>query len=418
MTHDEVLIVGGGIGGLCAAHMLGEQGLRVRVLERAPEFTEVGAGLQLAPNATRLLAQHGILEDLLPLAVRPRRLVTLSATTGEELSHLDLEDVERRYGAPYIVAHRSDLLDVLRAACERHPNVTLQPGHEVVEIVEQDDRVVAHCADGSGTTASVLLGADGLHSRTRARLVPDEPVPSGYVAYRGAVPIADVDKRLSLDDVAVYFGPGLHLVQYPVRAGRLYNQVAVFRSAEYAQGVADWGGPEELDRVFSATCEAVRVAVPSLQRNRRWPMADREPITTWVRGRVALLGDAAHPMLQYLAQGAVQAITDGAALAELLPAARRSGWDAGSVARALDEYQARRVPLATRVQSTARVWGEMWHVDGLAATLRDEAFRLRDTHDYRHVDWLYGPVADDRTRTSPTASPADAGLVTTAGETR
>lgn len=370
--------------------MIARSGLSVRVLERAPEFAEVGAGLQLAPNATRILDHYGLLGELSATAVKPRRLVAFSATTGEELSHLDLDLVRQRYGGPYLVVHRSDLLDVLRRACEREPGVELSPGHEVVDVDSHGDGVLVRCANGAEIAADILIGADGLHSRVRKDFVQDEPVNSGYVAYRGAVPIESVDKRVDLADVAVYFGPGLHLVQYPVRAGELYNQVAVFKSQEFLDGKQDWGSPQELDAVYSPMCEAVRVAVPSLHRNRRWPMFDRNPITTWTRGRVGLLGDAAHPMLQYLAQGAVQALIDGATLAQVLPAAASSGWSDSGLSHAWGVYEDERVALAGRVQSTARVWGEIWHVDGLAATLRDEAFRLREPSDFRHVDWLYG----------------------------
>jgi 3-hydroxybenzoate 6-monooxygenase len=220
--------------------------------------------------------------------------------------------------------------------------------------------------------------------------VDDELQSTGFVAYRGAVPVEAVDRWVALDEVVAWMGPGMHLVQYPLRRGELYNQVAVFRSDQYRQGRRDWGTPEELDRVFSAACEAVRAALPSLPRDRRWPMYDRLPASRWSNGRVTLLGDAAHPMLQYLAQGACQAIQDGAALAQELPRLRRPGpWPLWGVQAALRGYENRRLAQAGRVQRTARTWGEIWHVDGLAMALRDEAFRLRAEDDLSRVDWLY-----------------------------
>src|SRR5690606_6001825 len=298
--------------------MLSRRGVRVRVLERAPEFAEVGAGLQLAPNITRMLDEVGVLEKILPLSVLPRRLVFRNAVSGEELTHLDLADARRRYGGPYIVLHRSDLLQAPPEAARAEPNVTLHTDHRVTDVEDRGDHVIVRCANGAEYTGQLLVGADGLHSTVRKRIVSDDMVCSGYVAYRGAVPLDAVDRRVSLDDVVVWMGPGLHLVQYPVRAGELYNQVAVFRSQEYLEGKKDWGTPEELDRTYSRMCEAVRVAIPSLQRNNRWPMYDRDPIPSWMKGRITLLGDAAHPMLQYLAQGAGQALLDGAALATSL----------------------------------------------------------------------------------------------------
>lgn len=395
----EATIIGGGIGGLTTALMLARRGMQVRVLERAPEFAEVGAGLQLAPNVTRVLARWGLLDELDPFVVRPRRLVAFDGVSGEELTELDLADAERRYGGPYIVLHRSDLLTTLLRACQREPGIELLPGSPVAGVQDQGERVLIRLADGRELTTAVLIGADGLRSVVRPTLVADEPVNSGYVAYRGTLAAEDMLPGTPMDEVRVFFAPGAHLVQYPVRAGELYNQVAVFRSASYAAGAEDWGTPEELDAAYAGCCDHVTSAIPSLHRNRRWPMADRDPAPRWTAGRVALLGDAAHAMLQYLAQGAGQAILDADALAGRLPGLP-AGPDTDQVARALAGYETARLPVASAVQTAARAWGEMWHVDGPAASLRNEAFRLRRPDDYRHIDWLYGPA-------QPTAVPSD-----------
>lgn len=386
-----MLVVGGGIGGLAAAYMLARSGLQVRVLERAARFAEIGAGLQLAPNATRILSRFGLLDDVTATAVRPRRLVARNALTGEELSSLDLADVAERYGAPYLVLHRSDLLDTLLSHCRAESRITLETDRRVVGTTDHGNDVEVTCADGSAYRTSMLIAADGLHSGLRSLLVDDEPIGSGYVAYRGALPVESVVRQSPPEDVVVWFGPGLHLVQYPVRGGRLYNTVAVFRSEAFAAGTTDWGTPEELDERFSVCCAAVREALPALGRDHRWPMYDRLPLDTWARGRVVLMGDAAHPVLQYLAQGACQAVEDGAALADALaPFAGTDEAPTEAVGEAFRRYQEQRVGQAARVQRTARVWGDIWHVDGLAMALRDEAFRLRAVEDYRHVDWLYG----------------------------
>ena len=391
MGSDQVIVVGGGIGGLAAALILSRAGLRVRVLERNDEFAELGFGLQLAPNATRLLRGYGLLNDVLETAVRPRRLVAMNAVTGQQLTTLDLRQAARRYGAPYIVLHRGDLLEVILRHCRKEPTLILEAAKDVTGVADLGDQVAVTCRDGSTYRCQVLIGADGLDSTVRPLVVNDELRPTGYVAYRGAVPVDTVDRRVGLDEVVAWMGPGMHLVQYALRRGELYNQVAVFRSQQYRQGEPDWGTPEELERVFSVACEAVRVALPSLLRNRRWPMHDRLPVSSWSTGRVTLLGDAAHPMLQYLAQGACQAIEDGAALARELPRLpRTAAWPVEDVKAALRGYGDRRLEQASRVQRTARTWGEIWHVDGLAMALRDEAFRLRATDDFRRVDWLWG----------------------------
>jgi len=387
---DQVLVVGGGIGGLATAYALAQTGLQVRVMERAAEFAEIGAGLQLAPNATRLLRRFGLLGDVLTTSVRPRRLVARNAVSGEELTWLDLAATAERYGAPYIVLHRSDLLNVLLARCRAESRIELETSKRVVRTTDHGDVVEVACADGTIYQATAVVGADGLNSVVRPLVVQDQPICSGYVAYRGAVPLDTIRGRPPLEDVIVWFGPGMHLVQYPVRSATLYNQVAVFRSDAFAAGAQDWGTPEELDARFSVCAGPVREALPALRRDRRWPMYDRIPSGTWSKGRVVLIGDAAHPMLQYLAQGACQAMEDAAALAGALEkTATTPHLAAGDLEVAFGEYQAARVEQAGRVQRAARTWGDIWHVDGLAMALRDEAFRLRPLNDYRHVDWLY-----------------------------
>jgi 3-hydroxybenzoate 6-monooxygenase len=381
----DVLVVGGGIGGLANALALGRRGLRVRLLERASAFGEVGAGLQIAPNCTRILDSWGLLDEVLALGVQPRHLVMRDAVDGTELTRLDLADARARYGSPYVVVHRSDLHSALLAACRR-TGVELVTDAEVTGYAHVPGGVAVRRGNVQ-EVAPVVLAADGLHSVARAMVCHDEPVSSAYVAYRGAVPadrVAGTDA--SPDDVVVHIGPHCHFVQYPLRRGELFNQVAVFRSAEALAGRADWGTPDELDAAFAGTCERVRAGVRLVGRDRWWRMHDREPVPSWVRGRLALTGDAAHPPLQYLAQGAVMAIEDAWVLAEHV--GRLRDWDA-----ALTAYDAVRPEHCRRVQTTARAWGELWHLDGPAREARNRLLRARDVHDYSFVDWLYGPTA-------------------------
>jgi 2-polyprenyl-6-methoxyphenol hydroxylase-like FAD-dependent oxidoreductase len=399
-VDTEVVVVGGGIGGLATAFALASEGRAVRVLERASEFTEVGAGLQMAPNATRVLARWGMLDRVVDVGVRPRRLAFLDALSGEELTSLDLgEGFRERYGAPYVVLHRTDLLQVLVDGCR----------DVGVELVTDSDVSAVHHDEGGATVmvgdrrvrAEVVVAADGLRSMLRERLDPTPPVASGYVAYRGALAVSELPPEQvppDLDDVVVHLGPGCHLVQYALRRGEILNTVAVFESPAFGRGEAEWGGPDELDAAFAGAGPRVQRGLASLWRDRRWPMSDRLPIDRWVDGRMMLTGDAAHPMLQYLAQGACQAIEDAACLAD---AVGRTGADGGvDWSTALTMFVESRQPRTARVQTTARTWGEIWHVDGVARMLRNELFRTRRLDDYTHVDWLYGDQSPIPPRTT------------------
>ena len=394
--RPDVLVVGGGIGGLSAAYALTRQGLSVRVLERAKEFGEVGAGMQIAPNCTRILDQYGLLAEAKRLGVVPEGMVMRDAVDGSELTRLDLRDLERRYGFPYLVIHRSDLHGIFLRACQR-AGVDLVTDQAVVSYENTPAGARVVLADGRTEEAEVVIAADGLRSVAREQLVGDQPVSSAYVAYRGAVPIEQVRANdISETEVVLYVGPRCHFVQYPLRGGEMFNQVAVFESAKALAGRDDWGTPDELDAAFAGTCEPVRTGVQQVWRDRWWPMYDRDPIMTWVHGRVALLGDAAHPPLQYMAQGAIMAIEDGWVLAEHVaaqrpvPAGDGSGvdWQA-----ALSAYQAVRPEHCRRVLTTGRLWGELWHVDGIERAQRNAILRARATDDYTFTEWIYGPTA-------------------------
>ncbi len=380
-----VLIVGGGIGGLATALAVARTGIPVHLIEQAPEFAEIGAGLQIGANATRVMHRLGVLEAVERVAVHPERAVMRDATTGDKLTGLTLGDTyRRRYGFPYLVMHRSDLLQILLDACTAEALITPENNRTVTGVELGDDSATVTCADGAVYRAGVVVGADGLRSRLRRLFADDEPVCSGYVAYRGTMPIEDVATDVEANDIVLWVGPRMHLMQYPVRAGALYNQVAVFHSETFASGREDWGTPEELDAVYADTVEPVRVSAASVSRARHWPLFDSEPLDHYVRGRVVLIGDAAHAMLQVLGQGACQALEDAVCLADEL-----AGHPA-DVDKALAAYEQARLPRTTRCQRTARPWAEVWHLsDPVAVALRNRVFRSRADDDYSDVDWLY-----------------------------
>ncbi|ULR55644.1 FAD-dependent oxidoreductase [Streptomyces deccanensis] len=394
--RPDVLVVGGGIGGLSTALALTRQGLRVRLYERAAEFGEVGAGLQLAPNATRILLAHGLLDEARSLGVVPERIVMKDALDAEELTFLDLADLERRYGSPYLVIHRGDLHGILLRACRR-ADVELVNGAHCTAYENTPYGARVTFADGTTDEAEAVIAADGLHSVARPLVVADELVNSAYVSYRGAVSFDQVRAhKVHEKDVVVYVGPRCHFVQYPLRGGEMFNQVAVFESPKALAGEEDWGTPDELDRAFEGTCAQIHAGLPLMWRDRWWRMYDRDPIQKWVTGRIALLGDAAHPPLQYMAQGAVMAIEDGWVLAEHVRAGRRqrTGHSSGvDWETALTAYEAVRAEHCRRVVLTARAWGRLWHLDGIERLRRNALLCSRDPYDYTFTDWVYGPTA-------------------------
>ncbi len=392
MSQPDVIVVGGGLGGLGVAFSLTRQGRSVRLLERAPAFGEVGAGIQLAPNCTRILDDYGLLVEAKSLGVVPDAMVMRDAVDGDELTRLDLRDLEKRYGYPYLVIHRSDLHGLLLRACRR-AGVELVTDAQVISYENADGGARVTLASGERHEAGVVIAADGLHSLARKLLVDDEPVSSAYVAYRGTVPAEQPRVRsVDLSEVVVHVGPGCHFVHYGLRGGELLNQVAVFESPKALAGQEDWGTPDELDAAFAGTSDFVREGLPFMWRDKWWRMFDRDPIMNWVHGRVVLLGDSAHPPLQYIAQGAIMAIEDGWVLGEHVARGRAEDgtvdWDA-----ALAAYEAVRPEHCRRVLTTSRAWGELWHLDGVPREQRNALLRARDAYDYSFVDWLYGPTA-------------------------
>jgi salicylate hydroxylase len=381
--------------GLAGALALRENGADVTLVEIAPEFGEVGAGLQMAPNATRTLKRWGLLEKALEIGVQPKHLVFRDALSGEELTRQTLGgDFEQRYGAPYVVIHRSDLHRILLEACQES-GVTLQNNVKIERVETTGNRALAYAADGAVFEADAVLGADGLKSTLRGTVANDGPVSSAYVAYRGTVPITPETPTADLEDVIVYLGPDCHLVQYPLRKGELLNTVAVFKSPSFERGEEQYGGVDELEAAYKDCIPAVRNALKNLGTGMRWPMYDRDPIENWVNGRMTLIGDSAHPMLQYLAQGACQALEDAAVLQDVSrdTVFKADGIDNNAWEYTLKAFNEARAARTARVQRTARIWGESWHVSGVSRVLRNLLFKSRGDGNYQYCDWLYGQDA-------------------------
>ena len=383
--QSEILVIGGGIGGLSAALAFAQRGRRVRVLEKAPQFGEIGYGIQLGPNAYRMLDALGVAQEIEQTAVFPDSLILIDALTDSELTRISCGAAFReRYGAPYMVVHRRDLHGPLLEACRRHEGITLQVSKELVQVTEHGDRVVAICADGSQYEGAALVGADGLRSRVREIVLGDgAPRVAGHVTYRGVVPIDDVKDRTHFNDMVIWIGPNLHLVQYRLRGGTVMNNVATVVSSRCKDGVSEFGGPDELLEAFAQTTPQVRGMLGYVGKDKQWMLHDRDPMPGWSRGRVTLLGDAAHPTLQYLAQGACMAIEDALVLASLVA---RAGADIGG---ALLAYENERYLRTARVQLTARIFGDIIHCRAGARDLRNHLMAQRTPETFWEVDWLY-----------------------------
>jgi salicylate hydroxylase len=385
MHRIPFLVVGGGIGGLATALALSRKGYPAHVIERAPEFGEIGAGIQLGPNASRALDTLGVLDQMSKHAVYPQGFVFMDALSGEHLTTLDFGGHFRRaYTYPYMVVHRGDLFMVLLAACRQSGLITLETNRHVVAVDDLGDGARVMCADGSRYACGALIGADGLRSTVRKLMIDDsEPVCTGFVGYRGLIPIEEMTEHVGTDNGVFWAGPNIHLVQYPVRRGELYNQVAVFKSDRYSTDSDDWGTWDELEASFARTCRLVKSALTTLKRDRRWPLYDRLPTDHWTRHHITLLGDAAHPMQPFLAQGACQTLEDAVCLADML--ARYED----DIGKAFIAYEETRIPRTARVQRMSRLFGEICHLDGVGAMLRNVLFAQRAHDDYTYAHWLY-----------------------------
>ena len=385
-NKPEILIAGGGIGGLAAALALAHKGMRSQVFEKAPEFGEIGFGLQLGPNAHHMLTRLGIAEAVEQTAVFPNALIEIDALTDRELTRINTGDAFRKhFRGPYMVVHRRDLHGALLDACRAHAEITQHTSKQLVRFEDRGASILAHFADGATCSGTVLIGADGLNSCVRENVMGDGPPRvSGHVTYRGVVPVDEIKDKSHFDDMVIWVGPGLHLVQYRLRGGTVMNNVATLDSPRFAAGQkSNFGGPEELLEVYSHTTPHVQEMLSYVGKDKNWVLCDREPRPEWSRGNVTLLGDAAHPTLQYLAQGAVMALEDAVVLAEKLAAA------GADIPAALLSYRDARYLRTARVQLTSRIHGQIMHARGGARDLRNHLMSLRNPDNFSEVEWLY-----------------------------
>ncbi|UUZ67795.1 3-hydroxybenzoate 6-monooxygenase [Polaromonas sp. P2-4] len=388
-TTSPLIISGGSIGSLAAALVLAQDGHAVTVLEQAASFGEIGAGIQLGPNIFRMFDYLGLTEAVNRVAFFPPGLGMNDVRTGEKVVRVPLGDMARAtYGFPYGVIYRADLHQLFLDACAAQPNVTLRTHARVESFAQSADSVTVHLAGGETLQAAALIGADGMWSKIREVVVGDgKPRVSGHIAYRAVLKREDVPAHLWSDDVLLWGGEKTHLVHYPLRRGELFNLVAVFHSNKYDEGWNSFGDTAELTERFSEACPQVKELLGKIETWKMWVLCDREPVKNWTDRRVTLLGDAAHPMLQYLAQGAGQAIEDAVVLREALRFTR------GGVQQAFQKYQQARYLRTGRVQLTARFYGDIYHAAGVQRELRNQLFQSgTESAGFAGLKWMYDGI--------------------------
>ncbi len=387
MDQGRILIAGGGIGGLAAALALAQKGIPSLVLERSSRFGEIGAGIQLGPNAFHCFDRLGVGPAARGMAVYIDSLRLMDALADGEICHIDLgEKFRTHFGNPYAVVHRGDLHGVLLQGCRDHALIDLQSGAEVTGYDQDDKGVVAKLANGETVRGRALIGADGLWSNVRRQVVGDiPPRVSGHTTYRSVIPTEQMAEDLRWNAATLWAGPKCHIVHYPLSGWKVFNLVVTYHN-HAPEPVAGKPVPvEEVRKGFTHVCERAQDIIRHGKDWHMWVLCDRDPVERWLDGRVALLGDAAHPMMQYMAQGACMAMEDAVCLADSL--SKTQTLEAG-----LTTYRDRRVLRTARVQLMSRAMGDhVYHPDGPHAALRNAMMSAKSQDQWLDtLDWLYG----------------------------
>jgi len=390
---NRFIIVGGGIGGLASALGLAQQGIHSIVLEKASKLGEIGAGIQLGPNAFHGFDYLGIGDQARKMSVYIDDLILMDAIKGDEITRISLGDkFRRRFKNPYAVVHRGDLHAVFLEACKSNKYVELQTNAHVIGYQQKGENVSALIENGDEVNGTALIGAEGLWSKIREQLVGDGPPKvSGHTTYRSVIPIKDMPEELRWNAATLWAGPKCHIVHYPLSGWKFFNLVVTYHNNAPEPVAGKLVSKEVVRKGFDHVNPVARQVIERGKDWKLWVLCDREPITNWVDGRVTLLGDAAHPMLQYLAQGACMAIEDAVCLSE----AMKSG--SSNIEASLLNYQNNRIIRTARVQLQSREIGRhVYHPDGAHALLRNKIMKSKSQDEWHdNIEWLYGGTGLD-----------------------
>ena len=384
-----IYVVGAGLGGVAAALGLARKGFNVRIVEQTPELGVIGYGIQLGPNVFPMFRRLGVEEAILKHAHFPPNVLMLDALTAKEVTRVPTgESFRARFKDPYVAIHRVDLHGALLDAMRAMPNVEILASTEFASYENLEDHVRIKTADGRAFEAAAVIGSDGIGSVVRRQMVGEEALrPIGYVAHRTIVPMEQVSKEIGRDEVILWGGPGFHIVQYPLRNRTLFNIVAVFQTENLHERADEETYRRVLMETYASAHPLMHQMLAMLDLKRRWVIADRDPIRNWTDGRVALLGDAAHPALQSFAQGACMAIEDAVVLAECVHMAK------GDFGRAFKTYERARCLRTARIVLENRSLWEFYHLGGIAADVRNEACADKTEEDtFRCLAWIYDGV--------------------------
>ncbi len=384
---NPVAVAGGGLGGLAAALALARKGFRVLVLEQAREFGEIGAGIQLAPNAWHAIDALGVGELVKKEAVFIERVLMMDGVTGETVIDIPLDErFARRYGNPYAVTHRADIHGALLDGCRASELIELRPDTRVSGFDIDGKDVSVSIDGGKKVKARALVGADGGRSVVREAIVGDgEPPVSGHLCYRAVLAVDEMPQELRWPAATLWAGHDTHIVHYPLRGWKLFNLVATVVRPPSGSGHNEEAPPEEVLPLFAHNCEKPLNLLRVPKTFKRWMLRFREPVASWSRGPVTLLGDAAHLMLQYFAQGAAMALEDAVCLAACADAAD------GDFEKAFLDYQRLRLVRASRVQISAGLLGMLFHAkDGVPRLVRNDMYQGRTPQRYYDaLDWIF-----------------------------